>query len=59
MLRFLYGLNDEYASVHSQILVMDPFPPLTKVYSMVEQHERQNRLGFIEYLVAVVNATEN
>jgi hypothetical protein len=40
-IRFLTGLNDNFAVVKSQILLMDPLPPLNKVFSMVLQHERQ------------------
>jgi hypothetical protein len=41
VVRFLTGLNDNFAVVKSQILLMDPLPPLNKVFSMVLQHERQ------------------
>jgi hypothetical protein len=34
-------LNDSFDMVRSQILLMDPLPPLNKVFSMVIQHERQ------------------
>jgi hypothetical protein len=37
----LTGLNDSFDMVRSQILLMDPLPPLNKVFSMVIQHERQ------------------
>jgi hypothetical protein len=40
-IRFLTGLNDSFDMVRSQILLMDPLPPLNKVFSMVIQHERQ------------------
>ena len=36
-LHFLYGLNDEYVRVQSQILLTDPMPALNKVFSMVQQ----------------------
>ena len=57
-LRFLHGLNDEYASVRSLILIIDLVLALTKVCSMVKQHEHQNRLGFVEDSVAMVNAAK-
>jgi hypothetical protein len=41
VIRFLTGLNDNFAVVKSQILLLDPLPPLNKVFSMVLQHERQ------------------
>ncbi|GAU46782.1 hypothetical protein TSUD_351810 [Trifolium subterraneum] len=40
-IRFLTGLNDNFDMVRSQILLMDPLPPINKVFSMVIQHERQ------------------
>lgn len=41
VIRFLTGLNDDFAVVKSQILLMDPIPTIYKVFSMVIQHERQ------------------
>jgi hypothetical protein len=41
IVRFLTGLNDSFAVVKSQILLMDPLPPMNKVFSMVLQHESQ------------------
>jgi hypothetical protein len=40
-IRFLTGLNDTFDMVRSQILLMEPLPPINKVFSMVMQHERQ------------------
>ena len=34
---FLIGLNDTYATVREQILLMDPIPSLTKVFSHLVQ----------------------
>nr|KYP76196.1 Retrovirus-related Pol polyprotein from transposon TNT 1-94 [Cajanus cajan] len=39
--RFLRGLNEQYSTVRSQIMLMDPLPPINKVYSLVAQQERQ------------------
>jgi hypothetical protein len=39
-IRFLTGLNENFAVVKSQVLLMDPLPSLTKVFSLVLQHER-------------------
>jgi hypothetical protein len=41
VIRFLTGLNDNFSVVKSQILLMDPLPPMNKVFSLVLQHERQ------------------
>lgn len=42
---FLMGLNDSYAHVRGQILLMDPIPPVTKVFSLIIQEERQRTIG--------------
>ncbi|KAK2366753.1 putative mitochondrial protein [Trifolium repens] len=41
VLPFLQGLNDNFSGVKSQILLLEPLPPVSKVYSMVIQQERQ------------------
>jgi hypothetical protein len=48
IIRFLTSLNDNFAMVKSQILLMDPLPPLNKVFSMVIQHERQGNFPSID-----------
>ncbi|PNX86491.1 retrovirus-related Pol polyprotein from transposon TNT 1-94, partial [Trifolium pratense] len=40
-IRFLTSLNANFSTVKSQILIMDPLPPINKVFSLVLQHERQ------------------
>ncbi|CAL1367955.1 unnamed protein product [Linum trigynum] len=41
---FLKGLNDSFSQIRSQILLMEPLPPITRVFSLVIQHERQINL---------------
>lgn len=41
VIRFLKGLNEQYSHVKSQVLMLEPLPPLTKVFSMLVQQERQ------------------
>lgn len=41
VMQFLHGLNDQYSNVRSHILLMDPLPPISKVFSYVSQQERQ------------------
>ncbi|WVZ08791.1 hypothetical protein V8G54_022137, partial [Vigna mungo] len=43
IIRFLKGLNDRFAMVRSQILLLDPLPSANRVFSMIIQHERQQR----------------
>jgi len=38
------GLNESYASIHSQILAVDPLTNIGKVYSIIHQEEKQRLL---------------
>lgn len=38
---FLVGLNDSYAHIRGQILLIDPLPAINKVFYVVLQEERQ------------------
>ena len=42
---FLMGLNDTYSVVRGQILLMDPIPHLSKVFSLLLQDEKQRKVG--------------
>jgi hypothetical protein len=57
-MRFLTGLNDSFGVVKSQILLLDPLPPMTKIFSMVLQFERQNCTVNLDDSKALVNATD-
>lgn len=39
VIRFLKGLNEQYAHVRSQIMMIDPLPDISKAFSMVLQQE--------------------
>ncbi|XP_073137602.1 uncharacterized protein [Henckelia pumila] len=41
VMQFLMGLNESYAQVRAQILMMDPIPVISKIFSIVVQDERQ------------------
>ncbi|CAL1409609.1 unnamed protein product [Linum trigynum] len=45
IIRFLRGLGEDFESVRSSILLMDPLPPINKVFSTIVQFERQNRVS--------------
>uniref|UniRef100_A0A803P2J1 Uncharacterized protein n=1 Tax=Cannabis sativa TaxID=3483 RepID=A0A803P2J1_CANSA len=45
VLQFFKGLNETYHATRYQILLIYPFPPLNKVFSMVIHQERQRTLG--------------
>ena len=38
------GLNDSYAQVRGQLLLMDPIPPINKVFALVTQEENQRNI---------------
>ncbi|XP_058784297.1 uncharacterized protein LOC131659073 [Vicia villosa] len=60
IIRFLTGLNDEFAVVKSQILLMDPLPPMNKIFSMVIQHERQVQIPIAtDESQTLINATDS
>ncbi|XP_059442162.1 uncharacterized protein LOC132174541 [Corylus avellana] len=44
ILQFLMGLNDSFSHVRGQILLMDPLPPINKVFSLLVQDERQRMI---------------
>ncbi|XP_059446664.1 uncharacterized protein LOC132178232 [Corylus avellana] len=42
--QFLMGLNESFAHIRGQILLMDPLPPINKVFSLVVQEESQRQI---------------
>ncbi|XP_057962256.1 uncharacterized protein LOC131153819 [Malania oleifera] len=44
VLKFLVGLNDSFAAVRSQLLLMVPLPSMSKVFSLLLQEESQRQL---------------
>jgi hypothetical protein len=53
VMKFLVGLNDSYASIRGQILLMEPLPSINKVFALVSQEERQRELNSRPILHAV------
>ncbi|KAF5441887.1 hypothetical protein F2P56_037152, partial [Juglans regia] len=45
VLKFLVGLNDSYASIRSQLLMVSPLPSMAKVFSLLLQEESQRQLN--------------
>jgi hypothetical protein len=43
--QFLMGLNESYAQIRGQILMIDPLPGINKVFSLVIQEERQREVA--------------
>ncbi|KAG5071362.1 hypothetical protein JHK86_006573 [Glycine max] len=44
-MQFLMGLNESFSIIKGQILSMDPFPSVTKVFALVVQEEKQKVVG--------------
>ncbi|XP_057455479.1 uncharacterized protein LOC130746772 [Lotus japonicus] len=44
-MNFLMGLNDSFSQVRGSLLLMDPIPPINKVFSLVIQEEKQREVG--------------
>jgi hypothetical protein len=43
--QFLMGLNDSFAQIRGQILLIDPLPSINKVFSLIVQEERQRAIS--------------
>jgi len=48
IIRFLKGLEDRFSVVRSQILLMEPLPQASRVFSMIVQQERQRSLPLVD-----------
>ncbi|XP_075634004.1 uncharacterized protein LOC142606574 [Castanea sativa] len=55
VMRFLMGLNDSFSQVRTQVLLMDPIPSLSKVYSLLIQEQTQRSVT--NTFVAKVDST--
>ncbi|XP_068475074.1 uncharacterized protein [Phaseolus vulgaris] len=45
-MQFLRGLNDQYNNIRSHVLLMESVPPISKIFSLVAQQERQLTSNF-------------
>jgi len=45
VMQFLMGLNESCAQARGQILMLNPLPPINKVFSLVIQEERQKEIS--------------
>ena len=45
VMQFLMGLNETYTHARGQVLLMEPIPPISKVYAMLTQEETQRSIG--------------
>ncbi|XP_035547144.1 uncharacterized protein LOC118348776 [Juglans regia] len=44
VIQFLMGLSESYSNTRDQIMLLEPLPPLNRVFSMVQQQERQHQV---------------
>ncbi|KAF9668917.1 hypothetical protein SADUNF_Sadunf14G0053300 [Salix dunnii] len=44
VIQFLMGLNETYSNIRDQIMLMDPIPQVSKVFSLVQQQEKQHQM---------------
>ncbi|KAM6575044.1 hypothetical protein CsatA_023371 [Cannabis sativa] len=58
VLQFLTGLNESFSPVRAQILLIEPFPSLSKVFSMVIHEERQRKLKNLQIPKLIATAQE-
>ncbi|XP_042947042.1 uncharacterized protein LOC122280126 [Carya illinoinensis] len=42
VIQFLMGLHDSFTNVRDQIMLIDPLPPVNKVFSYIQQQERHH-----------------
>ncbi|KAL5565662.1 hypothetical protein UlMin_028826 [Ulmus minor] len=42
---FLMGLHDSFSQIRGQLLLMDPLPPINKVFALISQEEHQRKVG--------------
>ncbi|XP_019430194.1 PREDICTED: uncharacterized protein LOC109337635, partial [Lupinus angustifolius] len=60
---FLKGLNDEFSTTRSQILLLEPLPSINKAFSLLQQQEMQLTSANMKILfnsnMSAVDSTEN
>ena len=58
-IRFLTGLNENFAMINSHILLMDPLRPMNKIFSVVLQHERQGNFAHASEDSVLINYVDS
>ncbi|GKA68938.1 cysteine-rich receptor-like protein kinase 8 [Tanacetum coccineum] len=58
-IQFLMGLDECYANVRGQILLMNPMPTVAKAYSMIRQEEKQREGSTFKNIPTVLSAQSN
>lgn len=44
VIKFLMGLNEAYDNTRAQVTMLDPLPPVNKVFSYIQQQEKQRQI---------------
>ena len=44
-MEFLQGLHDSFSAIRSQVLLMEPFPSVQRIYNLIRQEEMQQELN--------------
>ncbi|KAF5460183.1 hypothetical protein F2P56_020070 [Juglans regia] len=47
VIQFLMGLHDSFTNVRDQLMLIDPLPPVTKVFSYIQQQERHRHITLV------------
>ena len=58
-MQFLRGLNDQYHNIRSHVLLMEPIPHITKIFSLVAQQERHLYSNFLIPTLNNVSSSRN
>ncbi|KAJ4717700.1 Retrovirus-related Pol polyprotein from transposon TNT 1-94 [Melia azedarach] len=56
VMSFLMGLNDNFAQVRGQLLLMNPIPPINTVFALISQEEHQRQVSEISSISAPASA---
>jgi len=61
IIKFLTGLNDKFAVVKTQVLMMDPLPSINRVYALVIQEENNNNFvaSSVEEQISLVHGSDS
>lgn len=44
VIQFLMGLSDTYANIRDQIMLLEPLPPVNRIFSMIQQQEMHHKM---------------
>ncbi|XP_057460767.1 uncharacterized protein LOC130751228 [Actinidia eriantha] len=45
IMSFIMGLHDSFSQIRGQLLLIDPLPPINKVFALISQEEQQRKIG--------------